>query len=63
MLLAHSFENLTTKSQARLFTGGFLLSMSAAADKAAADKAAADKAAAEVVELSDRELKIVDSLA
>ncbi len=30
---------------------------------AAADKAAADKAAAEVVELSDRELKIVDSLA
>ena len=37
--------------------------MSAAADKAAADKAAADKAAAEVVELSDRELKIVDSLA
>ncbi len=35
----------------------------AAADKAAADKAAADKAAAEVVELSDRELKIVDSLA
>ena len=58
MLLAHSFENLTTKSQVRLFTGGFLLSMSAAADKAAADKAAA-----EVVELSDRELKIVDSLA
>ena len=58
MLLAHSFENLITKSQARLFTGGFLLSMSAAADKAAADKAAA-----EVVELSDRELKIVDSLA
>ena len=30
---------------------------------AAADKAAADKAAVEVVELSDRELKIVDSLA
>lgn len=58
MLLAHSLESLTTKSQARLFTGEFLLSTSAAADKAAADKAAA-----EVVELSDRELKTVDSLA
>lgn len=46
------------KPGAALYGGGFLLSMSAAADKAAADKAAA-----EVVELSDRELKIVDSLA
>jgi hypothetical protein len=51
------------KPGAALYGGGFLLSMSAAADKAAADKAAAGKAAAEVVELSDRELKIVDSLA
>ena len=51
------------KQGAVIYGGGFLLSMGAAADKAAADKAAADKAAAEVIELSDRELKIIDSLA
>ena len=45
------------KPGAALYGGGFLLSMSAAADKAAADKAAAEH-----VELSARELEIIESL-
>ena len=45
------------KPGASLYGGGFLLSMSAAADKAAADKAAAEH-----VELSARELEIVEAL-
>jgi hypothetical protein len=50
-----------------LFGSGFLLSEKAAAEKAAAEKAAAEKAAAEknkIIEwpLSDREIKIIESL-
>ena len=45
-----------------IFGGGFLLSERAAAERAAAERAAAERAAAERAALSDRELKIIQSL-
>ena len=45
-----------------IFGGGLLLSDAKAAERAAAERAAAERAAAHVWRLSDREMKIVESL-
>ena len=48
-----------------LYGGGFLISHEAAAEREAAEREAAERAAAErahIIELSERERKVVDSL-